>query len=121
MSLSNSRLAYEEEYEVMDRALESAEGVRVGFDAQDDASYYRMRMNQARKLDRQFNGERYTNLNDPRRNKSQYDALSIRIRRIGNTYWVYVAKRQKPALIEEIKEEEGEKVRVREVITHRRF
>jgi hypothetical protein len=82
-----------------------------------------MRMNQARQLDRRFNGERYRGVDDPRRGRSNYDALSMRVRRVDDMYWVYVEKRQKPQIIEEIQagKEEAETKPIREVMTHRRF
>jgi hypothetical protein len=123
MSLSNSRLSYEDCYEVMDQALEATDGVRVGFEDREQAIFYRMRMNQARQLDRRFNGERYRGVDDPRRSRSSYDALSMRVRRVDDMYWVYVEKRQKPQIIEEIQsnKEEAETKPIREVMTHRRF
>jgi hypothetical protein len=128
MSLSNSRLSYDDCYEVMDQALEAADGVRVGFEDREQAIFYRMRMNQARQLDRRFNGERYRGVDYPRRGRSSYDALSMRVRRVDDMYWVYVEKRQKPQIIEEIQANKDEADRtltetkpIREVMTHRRF
>ena len=121
MSMSLSRQSYEDCYEIMDKALEAADGVRVGFEDQDDATYFRMRMNQARTLDRRFSEERY-NGDDPRRRKSNYDALSFRIRRNEGRFWVYVVRKQRPMIVEEIKDDKSDPVKpVREVITHRRF
>jgi hypothetical protein len=116
MSLSNSRQAYEDCYDMMDKALESSDGVRVGFEDREQAVYLRMRMNQARQLDRKFNTGRY-NGDDPRRRHSEYDVLSMRIRVEGGMYWIYIEKRQKPQVIEEIKADEP----IKQTITHRRF
>ena len=97
MSTSNSRQSYEDCYESMDKALTSKDGVRIGFIEKGEAMYHRTRMNYARTLDREYNG------ND----RSQYDNLSFRIRHVGDKWWIYVERRKEPVVIEEIKPGEG--------------
>lgn len=121
MSLSNSRASYEDCYEVMDRALDTPDGVRVGFPDKDQATYYRMRINQARSLDRKYNGQSYAPT-DPRRHHSEYDTLSARIRQSGEMWWVYVEKKQRPTVIEDITEDKKiVEQPVRQVMNYRRF
>jgi len=117
MPLSNSRMAYEEEYKVMDKALEG--GVRIGYKEKADAFSFRFRMNQARQLDREFNGERYAR-DHPMHHHSEYDALTFRVRKDKGMYWIYAERKVMGGVIEEITEE-TESEPIREVITVRRF
>lgn len=119
MSLSISRQSYEDCYAVLDQALEAADGIRVGFNSREEATYFRMRMNQARQLDRKFNNQRY-NGDDPRRRRSEYDPLSIRVRNIGDISWVYVEKVRKPQIVEEITGNEPPPPKKGKVLSFRR-
>jgi hypothetical protein len=122
MSLTNSRISYEDCYQVLDKALDAQDGVRVGFEDHEQAKFYQMRMNKARQLDRRFNEERYENLDDPRRQRSEYDGLTIRLRQASGVHWVYIEKRQVPQLIEEIKlEDEVDTRPIRQIASYRRF
>jgi hypothetical protein len=105
MSLATSREAYEDCYQAMDMALEAKDGVRVGFETKEEAKYYRMRMNQARFLDRKFNNGRYTDIKDPRRYKSEYDALVFRLREVHDKFYIYIEAKPKFGVVEEIKDE----------------
>jgi hypothetical protein len=104
MTISESRLAYEDCYDVMQRALEKNSGVRVGFDNFGEATFYRMRMNQARQLDRRFNRERYP-IAHPMHGRSEYDALMFRIREQGGKHWVYADRKPMRGVVEEITED----------------
>jgi hypothetical protein len=119
MPLNESRLAYEDCYEVMDKALEAEDGVRVGFPNEEEAKYYQMRMNQARQLDRRFNGKRYATTH-PMHQHSEYDALSFRIRSDGKRYWIYAERKPARGAIEKITEDKKIEP-VRQLVTYRRF
>jgi len=110
MSTSNSRQSYDDCYETMDKALRSKDGVRVGFFERGEAYHHRTRMNYARTLDRNYNGN----------GRSQYDLLSFRLKHSDGMYWIYAEKRKEPAIVEEITEIDEP---VRETITtkYRRF
>jgi len=101
MSLSNNRQAYEDCYEVMDKALDLPDGVRIGFGSKEEAAYYRFRMNKARQLDREFSRERYEMAN-PKRGRSDYDVLMFRIRENSDMFWVYAEKKPQRGVIEPI-------------------
>ena len=120
MSLSESRLAYEDCYEVMDKALEAEGTIRVGFTRSGEALFLRMRMNKARALDRKFNGQRYKN-DHPLHLRSQYDALMFRVKDAGGMWWVYAERKPQRGVIEEIKPSEEPNTPVRQVLTYRRF
>src|SRR5215472_3345814 len=106
MSLSDSRLAYENEYDAMDRALQSSNsGVRLGFSDQGRAINLRMRLNYARVLDRRFNRGRYPP-DHPMHGRSEYDALTTRMREHGGRYWLYIERKPTIEIIEEIPEED---------------
>jgi len=92
----------------MNQALEAPDGVRVGFADEDEATFYRMRMNQARQLDRRFNKTRFQH-DHPMHGRSEYDALMFRIRRIEGMCWVYAERKAQRGIVEEIKDARPEK------------
>jgi len=117
MSLNDSRMAYENEYDVMDKALPS--GVRVGFSEEGQAINFRMRLNYARVLDRRFNKGRYP-IDHPMHGRSEYDALTTRLREQGGRYWVYVERKPTIEIIEEIPEDDKAEP-IKQVLAYRRF
>lgn len=89
MTLSNSRLSYDDCFEVMDRAIQDPKGVRVKCPTYEKAITFRVRLHKARALDRKRNGDLYEP-DHPMSNVSIYDKLVVRIRRQGEVYWVYI-------------------------------
>ena len=87
MTISVSRLAYEDCYKVMDAALEDAIGARVKFIDHGTAMFFRMRLHQARKIDRKDNMQLYEE-DHPLYGRSAYDKLAARV----IDAWVYVEK-----------------------------
>jgi len=87
MALSLSRLAYADCYDIMDRALDDAQGVRVQFPTYEEAMYWRLRMHQARKLDRILNKE-IRGKDDPMWGLSIYDTLIASVPK--GQVWVYI-------------------------------
>lgn len=91
MSLIQSRQAYSDCREVFDKAIEDSEGVRVPMSTYNDAIYFRMRMHQARAIDRRDNKELYRDQPDHQLyNASQYDRLVVRVKNVDDRWYVYV-------------------------------
>jgi hypothetical protein len=92
MAVSSSHLSYGDCYAVMDKALEDTHGVRVAQPDMNSCTYFRMRLHQARSIDRRRNCSVYEE-GDALFNTSQYDPLVIRIRQSDDEqFWVYVEK-----------------------------
>lgn len=89
MSISNSRLAYLDCYKVWDRAIENPSGVRVGVRNYDAALHLRMRLHQARKINRRENEEIYEP-GEPLHGCSAYDPFTVRIKRVNNSFYLYI-------------------------------
>jgi hypothetical protein len=92
MPLPNSILAFQDCTDFMDRALEDAAGARMIFMTEADAHNYRMRLNQARELDRRENKM----IHEPGKllhGKSEYDILQFTIRDdTEGKWWIYARK-----------------------------
>lgn len=104
MSIPTSVAAYRDCYDAMDKALKGAGGIRIEMVSIDQATYYRMRMHQARSLDRKKNREIYDDPAHPMYNASAYDELVLRIRADDEgRVWLYMQKQMVvPGLIEEL-------------------
>lgn len=91
MTLSNSLLAYTDCLEVFDKAVEHpSAGVRIPMKDYEAASHFRARMHQARKLQRQENSKVYPDEDHPMHNRCSYDPFTIRIKAVGERYFLYV-------------------------------
>lgn len=92
MSMSTSLLAYSDCIQYLDRALEDNRGIRIRVKDIPSAMYFRLRCNQARKLDRENNAKVY-DLDHPMHGRSSYDQLVLKVRKADdNTAWVYIDK-----------------------------
>ena len=89
MSISNSRLSYEDCYKIMDAALEDKIGARVKMADNDAAVFLRMRIHTARSIDRRDNTKVFEE-GHPLYGRSPYDKLVTRIRKIDEDIWIYV-------------------------------
>ena len=90
MTVSTSRLAYTDCYDIMDRALADGKGCRVKFKDADDAYNFRLRLYVARKIDRVDNAEIYDPPH-PLHGRSEYDGLVSRVRQDAQkNIWLYV-------------------------------
>lgn len=107
MSLPTSRLAFVDCIEVFDRALEDPKGIRVRQKDSDAAWHYRMRMHQARKLIQNDNRQTYEE-DHPMFGRSIYDTLAIRIRKVDDIFYLYIAPYATPTEIEPLSEIEDE-------------
>jgi hypothetical protein len=83
MGMSNSRLAFSDCYELMEKAIEDQKGIRIKFATEQDAWLYRLRLHNARKIDRKDNEEIYEK-GHAMHGKSVYDALIMRLRPVPN-------------------------------------
>lgn len=92
MSTSNSRLTYQDCYDVLDKALDDPIGVRVKVATDGDAANFRVRLHTARRIDREENATMY-GPDHPMYGKSVYDPLVIKIRPIRGQWYVYIEHR----------------------------
>lgn len=91
MAMSDSRAAYIDVFKVLDQAMEDPVGVRIKFTDNGDAMRYRLRINYARKLDRQDNREIY-DVGHKMYGRSIYDPIQAIIEKDGDAFWLYVRK-----------------------------
>lgn len=92
MPVSSSRLSYDDCFTLFDKALADTKGARYQVSGGDYGKnqYFRMRMHQARALDRADNKLLF-NLGDPLFGRSVYDTLVIQLREdTEHKWWVYV-------------------------------
>lgn len=93
MSLPKSSQAYHDCHDIYDKAIASIDnggnGVRLKMADYGDANYMRMRMNQARVINRRDNSEVF-NPGDPLYQASVWDALVLRIKKIDDQHYLYV-------------------------------
>lgn len=112
MTASWDRRAYEDCYELFDKALESPKGVRMKFAKYGDAMNHRLRMNRARQLDRDIN--RKIHSDDPEHpdyGRSRYSAFTIKIvfDNEKEHWWLMLLRNVlNERLIEELPEDFGE-------------
>jgi hypothetical protein len=117
MSLPTSRHAYNDCFELFDRALASARGVRTSFPSEGTAKNMIVRLHYARNLLRRESREIYPE-GDPSYGTSPYDHFVIRHpREQSGKWWVYL----EPRLIEgEVEELEGIPTQKRNISAFRR-
>lgn len=78
MSLSSSTLAYPDIRDILAKALESPNGLKLTFDSPGQAVYFRQRAYRYRNLLQKENRQVYP-LGDPMHGRSPYDGFVIRI------------------------------------------
>jgi hypothetical protein len=92
MPLPNSILAFQDCTDFMSRALEDDKGARLFFLTEAEAQNYRMRLNQARELDRREN-KMIHELGHMLHGKSEFDLLQFTIRDdVEGQWWIYARK-----------------------------
>lgn len=91
MTISDAKFAYNDCYAILDRAVEAKGGARVHVVDENAAIHLRMRLHQARKIDRRENRKVYPE-DHPMHGSSAYDGLVVRIKLIDGSAWVYVEK-----------------------------
>lgn len=80
MTATDSRLSYADCYELMDQALIDDKGLRVKYATHGDAWAFRLRLHNARRIDRKDNAKTYDDPEHPMHGRSVYDQLVIRLR-----------------------------------------
>ena len=93
MSLSTSRLAFQDCLDALDKALADSKGIRIPMADQGTASNFRARVHQARVLDREANAVQYPE-DHPMHGHSVYDELIVRIKKTKSGCYVYIEKIQ---------------------------
>lgn len=107
MSLSTSRLAYDDALQFLERALADPKGVRACFGTDEGAAtHFRMRCHVGRNLDRQENAKLYVDKGHPLHGRSMYDVLTMRVLQDDDLgeWWVYATRNVAPAVIESLSE-----------------
>lgn len=89
MTLPKSRQAYNDCYEILDRAHESSEGIRIPVDSYEAAESLRSRLHMARKLHREDNEIAYEP-GHAMHGASPYDALVVRIKAVKGKHYLYI-------------------------------
>jgi hypothetical protein len=90
MSLSNNPGAYADCHEILNRALDDKSGVRIAVESYNAGIHLRMRLHQARELDRRENKKTYPD-DHPMNNRSAWDPFVVRIKaNDSGKHWVYI-------------------------------
>lgn len=99
MTTSTSRLAYDDIFELLDRAVADGVGVRIKFDKRSniyenfgEAIQFRVRIHTARQIDRKDNAALYPR-EHPLHGRSQYDIYRASIRTESEEVYIYLEKR----------------------------
>ena len=102
MTMSKSRLAYRQEYDLMDTAMKTDKGSRTHIGSREAAKTYQLRLNMARQLDRKLNREAFPE-GHLLHGASEYDELVFRIKiDTDDEWWVYLEKALAPTVVEAI-------------------
>jgi hypothetical protein len=90
MALPETQAAYADCYTIFERATTDPAGIRVRFDNDRDANFFKIRMNKARAIQRRQSAKMYP-VSDPAHGKSEFDGYAVRSRRDPTgTIWIYV-------------------------------
>lgn len=89
MSLSGSKFAYEDCFDILNTALERTQGCRLAQPSESACNMLRMRIHQARKLERDDNAKTFER-GHPMHGRSVFDKLIVRIRNEDEVWYVYV-------------------------------
>jgi len=92
MPSSNSRTAYEDCFDLWNRALDSPRGIQVLISDFGAARHLRTRLHYARSLDRAQSREVYE-VEDPQYGTSPFDPLVVRFREHDGRCWVRIEHR----------------------------
>lgn len=89
MTIPTSIKAYEDCLKVFQAALDSSAGIRLRYDDHGTATYFRMRLHQARALERKENARTYEP-GHPMHGRSLFDPYAVRVLRQEDCSYVYV-------------------------------
>ena len=89
MAINTSRLAYQDCYDLMEKAIsdEYPTGLRIKFASYNEANHFRQRIHNSRYVDRQDNADTYGN-GHLMHGRSVYDVLNCRIREASDGWWL---------------------------------
>lgn len=104
MTVSTSRKAYKDCYDLFDRALAAPLGIRNRCTDPGQANHLRVRLHQARILLRRESLSIYAE-EDPNHGASPYDSLIVRIKDVDGHWWVYLEPRMMNGVVEELTED----------------
>ena len=102
MTVSHSKSAYNDCYDLFDRATDSSIGIRVSCETRGMANNLRTRLHYARKLNREQAKEIFPD-DHPDHGKSAYDPLVVRVHHDGDGWWVYIEPRMVQGEVEELR------------------
>lgn len=106
MALPTSRLAYEDVFKILDRALDTPRGIRMKMADEGAAKKMRSRIHYARKLDRDDNRQNFSH-DHPMYGRSIYDPITLEFRYEGRYVWIYLTNQGSAEyIIEEIPDEQ---------------
>jgi hypothetical protein len=91
MPTPNSRTAYKQYYDLLDRAIDSPIGIRFSVADYGAGRQFQVMLNKARANDRELNSLR--DRDDPLRGTSDYDILVTELRHEDDEWWVYITRR----------------------------
>ena len=101
MTVSTSKSAYLDCYDLFDRALDSAIGIRNRCANRGMANNLRTRLHYARAISRRESLEIYA-ADHPAHGTSPYDSLVVRIQQNKDGYWIYIEPRMVHGEVEEL-------------------
>ena len=101
MTVSTSKSAYLDCYDLLDRALDSPIGIRNRCANRGMANNLRTRLHYARAISRRESLEIYA-ADHPAHGTSPYDPLVIRIQQDGKLWWIYIEPRAIQGEVEEL-------------------
>ena len=100
--MSNSRLSYHSEFELMKKALAEDKGIRAPIGSREATMLYRLKLNKARALDRKLNKDIYE-VGHILHGGSEFDELVFTVREDeSGEWWVYLEKAMVPTHVEAI-------------------
>jgi hypothetical protein len=104
MTTSTSRLSFKDCYQVFDEALAGKHGARCIVGSYSKANFFRLRMHQARVIDRKDNMEIYPDPSHGLHGRSLYDQLMLVLKEdVKHNWWIYAIKTElDPARIERL-------------------
>src|SRR5215469_15576608 len=102
MPVTDAKAAYEDCFDILDRALTSPNGIRWSSETEGTAKYLIQRLNKARMISRKESKEIFPH-DHPQYGTSAYDTLTVRapVREDGK-WWVYIKPRRIEGEIEEL-------------------
>lgn len=103
MAMNSSLFAYDDCIAHLDAALADPLGIRVPCESESSAIRLRTRIHYARKLTRQANMETYSP-GEPMFGRSEYDKISVRLRREGPQVYLYLEHVTAPTVVENLSE-----------------